>query len=174
MMGAYGNLFQARQNFTWTRAKHTWKAGAEVRVNRDTTVFGTAPNGTYLFGGGAAYSPVAIRSRAGSTTSHAGDALPDSLTGFLTATPFSYTVTAAPPLFGQGPRMGVAAVRRQAYNFFVQDRWAASPRVSLTYGLRYEVNSTITEGNGRPPASSRKTVRRAHRSHDARVRRLFT
>ena len=120
----------------------------EVRINRDTTVFGTAPNGTYLFGGGAAYSPVAIRSQSGLHDIAPGDALPDSLTGLLTATPFSYTVTAAPPLFGQGKRMGVAAVRRQAYNFFVQDRWTVSQRLAVTYGLRYEINSTITEGQG--------------------------
>lgn len=89
VMGAYGNLFQARQNFTWTRARHSGKMGGEVRYNRDTTVFGAAPNGTYLFGGGAAYSPVAIRSRSGAHDIAPGDSLPDSLSGFLTATPFS-------------------------------------------------------------------------------------
>ena len=47
-----------------------------------------------------------------------------------------------------GKRMGVAAVRRQAYNFFVQDRWTATPRLAVSYGLRYEINSTITEGQG--------------------------
>ena len=96
-------------------------------------------------GGGAAYSPVAIRSASGGHNIAAGDPLPDTLTGFLTATPFSYTVTAAPPMFPQGGDMGAAAVRRQAYNLFVQDRWTISGRLSLSYGLRYEVNSTIRE-----------------------------
>lgn len=146
IMGSFGNLYQLRQSISWTRGKHAWKAGGEVRVNRDVTVFGVAPNGTYSFGGGAAYSPVAIRSQSGGHNIDPGDALPDALTGFLTATPFSYTVTAAPPLFGQGDRMGVAGIRRQAYNFFLQDRWTVSPRLSLSYGLRYEVQSTITEG----------------------------
>lgn len=146
IIGAFGNLYQARQNFAWTRGKHAWKAGGEVRVNRDVTVYGTAPNGTYTFGGGAAYSTVAIRSQSGGHNILPGDALPDALTGFLTATPFSYTVTAAPPLFGQGERMGVAGIRRQAYNLFLQDRWSISPRLALSYGLRFEVQSTITEG----------------------------
>ncbi len=145
IMGAYGNLYQVRQNFSWNRKRHTWKAGGEVRVNRDTTVFGTAPNGTYTFGGGAAYSPVAIRSASGRHDIAPGDPLPDTLTGFLTATPFAYTVTAAPPLFPQGEKMGDAAIRRQAYNFFVQDQWSISSRVTLSYGLRYEVNTTIQE-----------------------------
>jgi hypothetical protein len=144
-IGAYGNLFQGRQNFSWIRDKHAWKAGVEVRLNLDTTVFGTAPNGTYTFGGGAAYSPVAIRSQSGLHDIAPGDPLPDALTGFLTATPFSYTVTTAPPLFGQGERMGVAAIRRQAYNFFLQDTWKVSPKFTLAYGLRYEVQSTIKE-----------------------------
>jgi hypothetical protein len=53
-MGSYGNLFQVRQNFTWVRGRHSWKAGAEARFNRDSTIFGTNPTGTYTFGGGAA------------------------------------------------------------------------------------------------------------------------
>ncbi len=146
-IGAYGNLFQARQTVSWTRQKHAWKAGVEARVNLDTTVFGTAPNGTYSFGGGAAYSPVAIRSESGLHNIAPGDPLPDALTGFLTATPFSYTVTAAPLLFGQGERMGVAAVRRQAYNFFVQDTWKISARLAVAYGMRYELQSRISEAN---------------------------
>jgi hypothetical protein len=145
IMGSYGNLYQVRQSFTWTRKSHTWKAGGEVRVNRDTTVFGTAPNGTYTFGGGTAWSTVAIRSASGAHSIAPGDPLPDTLSGFLTGTPFSYTVTAAPPIFPQGENMGAAAIRRQAYNLFVQDRWTISPRLALSYGVRYEVNSTIDE-----------------------------
>ncbi len=65
VMAEYGNLFQARANFTRIRGKHTFKAGGEVRSNRDTTLFGMSPNGQYQFGGGVAYSPVAIRSLSG-------------------------------------------------------------------------------------------------------------
>ena len=45
------------------------------------------------------------------TTSRRAAGLPDALTGLLTATPFSYTMTAAPPLIPQGERMDEAAVR---------------------------------------------------------------
>jgi len=157
IMGAYGNLFQVRQNLTWTRNRHVWKAGGEVRVNRDTTVFGTSPNGTYMFGGGAAYSPVAIRSRSGLHNIAPGDALPDSLSGFLTATPFSYTVTAAPPLFGQGQKMGVAAVRRQAYNLFVQDHWTIPHGSSSITDSATKSIPGSAKGRSRPPNSSPKT-----------------
>ena len=149
IIGSYGNLFQLRQNFTRVRGAHTWKAGVELRFNRDVTVFGTAPNGTYTFGGGAAYSPVEIRSQSGLHNIHAGDLLPDALSGFLTATPFSYTVTAAPLLFAQGERMGNSAVRRRSYDFYLQDNWKISPSLSIGYGVRYEVNSPIGEAKMR-------------------------
>ncbi len=152
IIASFGNLFQFRQNFTWVHGTHTFKFGAEARLNRDTTLFGTAPNGAYTFGGGAAYSPVGIRSRSGLHDIRPGDLLPDSLTGLLTATPFSYTITAAPPLFAQGDHMGNSAVRREAYNFYFQDLWKVSPRLSINYGLRYEVNTPIREGADRTSA----------------------
>jgi hypothetical protein len=145
VMGSYGNLFQVRQNFTWVRGRHSLKAGAEARFNRDSTIFGTNPAGTYTFGGGAAYSPVAIRSASGAHNIAPGEQLPDSLTGLLTATPFSYTITAAPSLFPQGERMDDAAVRRSAYGVFLQDNWKVSSRVTLNYGLRYEVETPVAE-----------------------------
>jgi hypothetical protein len=152
ILGSYGNLFQARENLTWIRGAHTWKAGAEVRINRDTTIFGTSPNGTYSFGGGAAYSTVEIRSRSGLHNINIGDPLPDALTGFLTATPFSYANTSAPDLFAQGERMGDSAIRRYATNLYVQDAWKVSKRLKVSYGLRYEVNSRIGETKKRTSA----------------------
>ncbi|MDR3718534.1 MAG: TonB-dependent receptor [Bryobacteraceae bacterium] len=147
IMGAFGNLFQARQDFTIVSGKHTWQTGFEARVNLDTTIFGIDPNGLYTFGGGAAYSPVSITSLSGAHNIDAGGILPDSLTGFLTATPFAYSVAAAPPMFAQGDMMGEAAVRRQAFNVYFKDTWKIAPGFSLSYGLRYEVNSRIHEGH---------------------------
>ena len=147
--GAYGNLFQARQNITYTRGSHTFKTGFEVRVNRDTSVFGLSPNGEYTFGGGAAYSPVAIRSRSGLHDVQPGDPLPDALTGFLTATPFSYTISISPAYFPQGDHLGWTGIRREAYNVYFQDLWKASARLAVSYGIRYELNTPIHEPRDR-------------------------
>jgi hypothetical protein len=142
---SYGNLFQGRQNFSWTRRKHAIKAGVEFRANRDSTYFGISPNGEYTFGGGAAYSPVLIRSASGAHDIRPGNPLPDTLTGLLTASPFAYTLAVAPELFPQGDQIGVAAISRYAVNLFLQDAWKISDRLVLDYGLRYEIYSPITE-----------------------------
>ncbi len=145
IMGSFGNLFQGRQNFTYVRGKHTYKMGAEARLDRDTTVFGLFPNGVYTFGGGTAYAPVPIPSLSGQRDIRVGDPLPDSLTGFLTATPFSFNASVAAPLFPQGDHIGESALRREAYNFYFQDTWKVFPRFVLSYGLRYEVNTSFGE-----------------------------
>ncbi len=142
---SYGNLFQGRQNFSWSRGKHAIKAGGEFRANRDSTYFGISPNGEYTFGGGTAYSPTLIRSVSGRHDIQVGDPLPDTLTGLLTASPFAYTLAVAPQLFPQGDQIGVAAISRYAVNVFFQDTWKISDRLVLDYGLRYEVYGPITE-----------------------------
>ena len=105
VMGFYGNLYQFRQNFTYLHGTHTLKFGVEFRFNRDTAIYGVNPNGQYTFGGGVAYAPVEIPSASGQHDIQAGAPLPDTLTGFLTATPFSYNTMAALALTPQGNRL---------------------------------------------------------------------
>ena len=141
----FGNLFQGRQNFTWIKGKHTIKTGGEARLNRDTSLFGINPNGQFEFGGGTAYSPVLIRSLSGAHDIGPGQALPDALTGLLTASAFTYNTSVAPPLFPQGSHIGDASIHRDAYNAFVQDSWKVTDHLLLNYGLRYEIDSPIRE-----------------------------
>jgi len=143
--GAYGNLFQLRQNFIYAHGTHTLKFGAEIRFNRDATIFGTNPNGQYTFGGGAAYAAEEIPSASGQHDIHAGDLLPDALTGFLTGVPFWFGTTVPAAITARGDHFNEASVRREAYNFYFQDNWKVTPRFTLEYGLRYEVNSHIKE-----------------------------
>ena len=147
--GFFGNLFQVRQNFTYLRGTHTLKFGAETRFNRDSAIYATNPNGQYTFGGGTAYAPEEILSQSGQHNIPAGAPLPDALTGFLTASPFSYNTTAAPAYTPQGDRYDEVAVHRGAYNFFLQDAWKVTPRFTLNYGLRYEVNDRLNEAERR-------------------------
>ncbi len=147
--GSFGNLYQLKHDMSYVHRNHAWKWGAEIRFNRDATIYGQNTNGAYTFGGGTAYSPMRITSASGTHDIQVGDALPDSLTGLLTATPYSYSVMAAASVTPVGNRFNEAAVRREAYNFYFQDTWKATPRLTLNYGLRYEVNSRIHEAEKR-------------------------
>jgi hypothetical protein len=149
IFGSYGNVYQLKHDMSYMHGVHSFKWGVELRFNRDSTIFGLNPNGLYTFGGGTAYSPVLIKSASGTHDIHPGDPLPDSLTGLLTATPFSYTVTAAASLTPKGNKFDEAAVRREAYNFYFQDTWKATAHLSVNYGFRYEVNSRIKEAKHR-------------------------
>jgi hypothetical protein len=145
VMSAYGNLFQARQNFTWSLERHTVKAGGEIRANRDTTYFGISPNGEYDFGGGTAYSPVTIASQSGTHNIPAGAPLPDTLSALLTGSAFVYTTAVAPPYVSGGYHIGPAAISRTGAGIYLQDTFKVSSRFVLDYGLRYEVYTPITE-----------------------------
>jgi hypothetical protein len=149
IFGSYGNLYQLKHDMTYTHGAHSFKWGVELRFNRDATIFGTNPNGIYTFGGGQAYSPLLIPSASGLHDILPGQPLPDSLTGLLTATPYSYGITAAADLTPVGNKFDEAGVRREAYNFYFQDTWKLSARLSLNYGLRYDLNSRIKEANHR-------------------------
>ena len=149
IFGSYGNVYQAKVDMAWAHGTHTFKWGVDIRLNKDATVFGTNPNGAYTFGGGTAYSPLQILSASGLHNIRPGQPLPDALTGLLTATPYSYTISAAANVTPQGNKFDEAAVRRNAYDFYFQDAWKISPRWMLTYGLRYELNSPIREAHNR-------------------------
>jgi hypothetical protein len=142
---AYGNLFQGRENVSLTTSAHAFKAGAEVRLNRDTTYFGISPNGEYDFGGGTSYSPVEITSQSGTHDIHVGDPLPDTLSSLLTGSPFAYTRAVAPSYFSNGQNIGPAADSRSAFAAYVQDAWKITPRMVLNYGLRFELYTPISD-----------------------------
>ena len=151
IFGSYSNLYQFKQDFAWTRRSHVLKWGTEMRVNRDSTIFGVNPNGIYEFGGGEVYAPkdVIITSASGTHNINPGDPLPDSLTALLTATPYSYNIMAAASITPVGGKFNEAGVRREAYDFYFEDGWKVSGHLTLNYGLRYEVNSRIHEATKR-------------------------
>jgi hypothetical protein len=170
IFGSYSNLYQVQQGFAWIHGSHAFKWGTEIRVNRDSTIFGTNPNGIYQFGGGTAFSPVNISSASGTHNIQIGDPLPDSLTGLLTATPYSYNIMVAASITPVGGKFNEAGVRREAYNFYFEDAWKVTAQLTVSYGLRYEVNSRIheatkrtslpvfTDANGKPTGYGDRTA----------------
>jgi hypothetical protein len=145
VMQAYGNLFQGRQYISHVTTRHAFKAGFEARLNRDTTYFGISPNGEYDFGGGAAYADESIQSQSGTHNISLGDPFPDTLSSFLSGSPFVYTVAIAPPYFSNGAHIGPAAINRNNFSVYLQDTWKVTPRFTLDYGVRWELYTPITE-----------------------------
>ncbi|HZD48474.1 MAG TPA: TonB-dependent receptor [Silvibacterium sp.] len=145
VMSAFGNLFQLQQGFAINKGSHTIAAGGEVRLNRDSTFFGTSPNGEYDFGGGTAYALSDIPSQSGMHNISSGDPLPDTLSSFLSGSPFVYTRAIAPPYFSNGPHIGPAAINRNMGAVYAQDTWKISDRWALDYGLRWEIYTPISE-----------------------------
>ena len=156
VISAFNNLFALRQSFAYTTGRHSIRFGGEVRLNRDTTYFGTSPNGEYDFGGGTAYSRIQMVSQSGAHVIHVGDPLPDTLSSFLSGSPFAYTRALAPPYFSNGEHIGPAAINRNQGAAWFQDAWKISDRFVLNYGLRYEVYTPITE-RARRTSSIRNT-----------------
>jgi hypothetical protein len=147
VMQAYGNLFQWRENVVFTTPRHIFKAGAEGRLNRDSTYWGMSPNGEYDFGGGPAYyiGSKTIASASGKHDIQYGDKLPDTLSSFLTGSAFAYTTAIALPGISGGSHIGPAAISRNDVNAYVQDTWKVSPQLTLDYGLRWEVYGPFLE-----------------------------
>jgi hypothetical protein len=145
VMQAYGNLFEGQENVSYTTGRHALKAGVDARLNRDTTYFGISPNGEYDFGGGTAYATEAISSRSGKHDVHPGDPLPDTLSGFLSGSAFVYTTAIAPPYFSNGEHIGPAAISRSNFAAYAQDTWKFNERLTLDYGVRWDLYTPITE-----------------------------
>jgi hypothetical protein len=141
----YGNLFQGRENVAYTAGSHAWKAGVDIRLNRDSGFFGISPNGEYDFGGGTAYASEAIPSQSGKHNVHPGDPLPDSVSAFLTGSAFAYTAAVAPPYFSGGQHIGASGLNRGNYSAYMQDTWKVTQRLTLDYGVRWDLYTPMGE-----------------------------
>ncbi len=123
-------LFQFADNLTWTRGRHAFKFGGEVRrahVNqsqyrtlRGALNFNGARNGVI--------NPTVP-----------GNASVAALADFLSGLPAQVSISSANPTRG---------FRTTAFSGYAQDEWRVSDRLTLNLGLRYEIDTPLTEVNG--------------------------
>ncbi|RRA49836.1 TonB-dependent receptor [Acidipila sp. EB88] len=117
--------FQVIDNLTWSKANHTVKVGFDFKrlTDHDDNVFGNYRSGQYTFNG----------------TSTVGETIGDPFTQFLLGYP-DYTILATvtnPNMDGLG----------YSYAWFAQDDWKVTPRLTLNFGLRYELHPPLKEIN---------------------------
>jgi hypothetical protein len=115
------NTYVYSDTLTWTKGRHTWKAGASfafVENNVKSPIFASVFN---LYGGAASIG--SGNDRADFLLGVAGD-------------------------YEDFPNT-VAYTRSHQYAGFFQDEWRMTPRLVLTLGIRYEYNSPKTDTAGR-------------------------
>ncbi|HXG56499.1 MAG TPA: TonB-dependent receptor, partial [Vicinamibacterales bacterium] len=115
-------------NWTVQKGRHTIRFGADLRnLGLDKAQATGDPRGTFTFTTG----PTALSG--GPTTSSA-----NAVAAFLLGLPQSVARTQVNQLSGY---------ELQQYFFFAQDRWQPTSRLSLNYGLRYEIYPYATVPN---------------------------
>jgi hypothetical protein len=114
------SVSQLLDTFTWTRAAHTLKAGADIRLQSLNVLQPSSPSGNFEF-----------------TSLFTGNSLASFLTGYVNR----FTIDVQPDQIE--PRAKVA-------EFFLQDDWRATRRLTLNLGVRYTLNfpSTIRDDRG--------------------------
>jgi Carboxypeptidase regulatory-like domain len=114
-----GNTFQFDDNYSKIVGNHSLKFGGDIRYQKfDQTVFFNV-NGEYIFGPGG----------------NNDTQLADPYGNYLLGLPVGYSQGSA----------NTELVRSTSVYLFAQDSWKIRPNVTLNYGLRWEVNTPLTD-----------------------------
>jgi len=114
------NSFNIVNNWTKTLGNHTIRFGGDIRRLRldKFQASGSNPRGDYTFTSGV----TTLSGQTGTST--------NAFASFLLGLPQSVARTTVNQLGGY---------QLQQYFFFAQDRWQVSPKLTVNYGLRYEI-----------------------------------
>ena len=116
-----GNSFQWSDDLTWVKGNHTLKFGVDIRRARFDQYYYFDVNGEFTF------------DNSGPNAIFPGDG--DNYAEFLLGLTDTYTQ-------GSGQREDIRAT---AVYPFVQDSWKIKPNLTLNYGLRWELNTPLTD-----------------------------
>jgi len=118
-----GNTFQWADNLSWVKGNHTLKFGVDVRRSRfdQTLYFNTSGNFTFDSSGPNAVSYA------------------DNYPGYLLGLPDTYS---------QGSAQH-ENVRNTGFYLFAQDSWKIKPNLTFNYGLRWELDTPLTDAGKR-------------------------
>lgn len=128
-----GNQFTESATWSWaeivnrTIHRHQVKWGGEFRVNLDNVNSPTTNFGSYSFTAGW------TQQNALNSSSAAGNSIASLLLGM--------------PNSGSAPINAALAYGNHYYGVFIQDDWRVSSTLTLSYGLRWDYESPLTERN---------------------------
>jgi hypothetical protein len=121
----HDTIFQWTDNFTWTRGKHTFRFGTDDRRMRYNQIGAVVARGRFTFNGTYTSDPALASPPAPNT-------LADFLLGYMGT---SEGQSGAP----------IAAYRSYSLNVYAADSWKVSSKLTVTFGLRYELEPPYTD-----------------------------
>jgi hypothetical protein len=131
------NLFYskptANTSLTWVRSNHTYKTGAEFRIEAYPGTLYTATNGIYTFSAAQTGLP-----------STNGQNLQGGTIGFPYASFMLGLVDS-----GQISNPTTTRPVKTQWGWFVQDTWKVTRKLTLDYGVRYDFATYIKDDRGR-------------------------
>ena len=127
------SVTQFIDNFTWIRGTHSVKAGTDIRLERLDALQPPNPTGNFQFSN----IFTANLSAAGAPIPNTGNAFASFLLGRVTK-------------FSLDAQSEVLKPRANIVEFFIQDDWRATKRLTVNIGTRYTLNipSTVAGNQG--------------------------
>jgi hypothetical protein len=114
--------------------KHQFRAGADYRLDRDTSQLNTNAPGAFTFSGLYASGGVPLSNSSGNNT--AGSA---AFADFLLGMPQQAALQVG----------GVTQLRGRSFDAYLEDNWQKSAKLTFNLGVRYELVMPYTDANGR-------------------------
>ncbi|MCU1340053.1 MAG: hypothetical protein JWO19_5634 [Bryobacterales bacterium] len=139
-----GDIFQGQQEtimqkptatagLTWVKNNHTYKFGAEMRLQGFPNYNNLGTNGTYIFNAAETALPYL------NTTTVGGQTIGFPYASFLLGLVDNANIRVP----------AVARLGNQQWGFYVQDTWKVTRKFTLDYGLRYDYSTYQKEQYGR-------------------------
>jgi Carboxypeptidase regulatory-like domain len=128
-----GVLPTANASLTWVKNNHTFKAGAEMRLEGFIGIITTNSTGFFSFSGNQTGLPSTNGQNLG------GGTVGFNYASFLLGSVNTLSIT-QPPNF---------RLAKQQWGFFLQDTWKVTRKLTLDYGLRYDYSGYFKEQYGR-------------------------
>jgi hypothetical protein len=115
------NIYQLNDSVSWIKGKHNFKFGGEVRMLQFNVRRLTQSSGEFDF----------KAAQTSSSTGTGGDAVASALFGLVDTATLNYGA--------------FSGVRYKDYSFYAQDSYKVKPRLTLNYGLRYDLDLPASE-----------------------------
>jgi len=131
----HGNTYQFADNFSKIVGNHSFKFGGDIRYQQFDQLLYYNVNGSITFGPGGANDLGGVCSDSSSPANCAASSDGNVYPNFLLGLPSSYS---------QGSAQH-ELVRSTSVYLYAQDSWKIRPNLTLNYGLRWEMNTPLTD-----------------------------